>query len=74
MLDLGALGLGLRDDVLVDGLDGSLEASELGHRVRDLPAPQRPDGLVESVDSLFSPNLLKKDEFNQIPFIFMTSQ
>ncbi len=57
LFDLGAIGLRLRDDVLVDGLHRSLEASELGHRVGDLATPQRPDRLVEPADAFFSPNL-----------------
>ena len=57
LLCLGALGLGLGHQVLVDDLDGSLEAGELGHRVGDLAAPQRPDGLVEATDALLSPDL-----------------
>ena len=40
---LGAIVLGLRDDVFVEAFDGPLEAGELGHRVGNLSAPQRPD-------------------------------
>lgn len=43
--------------MLVENLDGSLEAGELHHGVGDLPAPQRPQGLVEPVDALFGPDL-----------------
>jgi hypothetical protein len=43
LFDLGAIGLRLWDDVLVDGFHRSLEASELGHRVGDLAAPQGSD-------------------------------
>ena len=48
LLRLGALRARLRHDVLVDRLDGALEAGELHHRVGDLSPPQWHDALVEA--------------------------
>ena len=55
LLRVRALKFWLRYDVLVEGLDGPLEASEFGHRVGDLTAPKWSDWLVESTDAFFSP-------------------
>jgi hypothetical protein len=51
LFKLGALALGLGDDVSVEGLDGSLESPELHHSVRDLSGPQRNQTLVETSDT-----------------------
>ena len=48
LLGLVALIAGLGHDVLVERLDGLLEAGELHHGVRDLPHPQRRQSLVEA--------------------------
>ena len=52
LLRLAALGSGLGHHVLVQKLHSPLEAGELHHGVGDLSAPQRHQGLVESIDSL----------------------
>ena len=52
LLRLAALRTWLRHHVLIEGLHSSLEACELHHGVRDLSAPQRDQGLVETVDAL----------------------
>ena len=57
LLRLGALGPGLGDHVLVEGLHGALEASELHHGVGDLSAPQGNQGLVEAIDSFLAEDL-----------------
>lgn len=52
---MGALavrGLGSREDVGVEGLDGVLEGTELDHGVGDLTHPQRLDALVETSPAL----------------------
>ncbi|EPY36610.1 solute carrier family 25 (mitochondrial phosphate transporter), member 3 [Strigomonas culicis] len=43
---LAIVALGLREDVLVEHADNALEEVELGHRVGDLAAPERHEGLV----------------------------
>lgn len=52
LLGLGALGSWLRHNVLVESLDGLLEAGELHHGVRDLSHPEWWESLVESSKSL----------------------
>jgi len=49
---LGALFTGGWHHVLVDGLDGALEAGKLHHGVRDLTAPERWQTLVETAQTL----------------------
>lgn len=46
---LAVLRLGLREDVLVEGLHRVLECAELDHSVRDLSSPEWADTLVETV-------------------------
>ena len=67
LLSLRAFGPRLGHDVLVENLNGALEAGELGHRVRDLTAPQRPDRLVEDSDTLLGPDLKIKVEADVRP-------
>jgi hypothetical protein len=52
---LCAFEFGLGDDVLVQALDGPLEAGELGHGVGDLATPQWTDRFVEPAQTFFSP-------------------
>jgi hypothetical protein len=47
LLATGALGSWLGNDVLVDGLDGLLEAGELHHGVRNLSHPEGLESLEE---------------------------
>ena len=49
---LGVRALGGGEDVLVEGLDGVLESTELHHGVGNLTEPQRLDALVEAVPAL----------------------
>jgi len=46
---LAVLRLGLREDVLVEGLHRVLECAELDHSVRDLSSPEWANTLVETV-------------------------
>ena len=52
LLAFGALLARLGHHMLVDQLDGSLEARELHHRVRNLTSPQWTDALVETWNTI----------------------
>ena len=54
LLGLGALLSWLRNDVLVDGLDGLFEAGELHHGVRNLSHPEGLETLVEGTGAFLS--------------------
>ena len=54
LLATGALVSWLGNDVLVDGLDGLLEAGELHHGVRNLSHPEGLESLVEGSGAFLS--------------------